>query len=339
MGIRIPQSNVPSSVADKAITKEMHDGLRRATTTASSLEAEQGSVNISKTQTKATPSGPSSPRTSSEGGPGGEGNMQILELMDICTKLPSKVTTLENELKSTKAIYNKALITLIKRVKKLEFKLKHKRRRAVVNSSEDEEASLDKEDSPKQGRMIEEINKDENTNLVKSTKDKGKAIMQESDPPKKIKKKEMILISLDEEISQRFYEEEQAQLLMDEEYDQQVQAQCSLVKEMFNSSNPTEDKEIALWVELKRLFERDEDDELWKFKSFELIWRLYDWCEVHHISTRDGQDIFMLVKKEYPLSRGALLMMLVQKLQVDEHNEMAKELIRKIFMQEERPKK
>ncbi|GJV57318.1 hypothetical protein Tco_1458323 [Tanacetum coccineum] len=70
MDIRIPQSNVPTSVADEAIIKEMHDGLVRATTTASSLEAEQGSGNIAKTQAKATPSGPSSPRTSLEGGPG-----------------------------------------------------------------------------------------------------------------------------------------------------------------------------------------------------------------------------------------------------------------------------
>nr|GEY34136.1 hypothetical protein [Tanacetum cinerariifolium] len=48
----------------------------------------------------------------------------------------------------------------------------------------------------------------------------------------------------------------------------------SLIKERFSSSDPTEDKEIALWVELKRLFEPDEDEELWKFESFELIWRL-----------------------------------------------------------------
>nr|GEX27653.1 hypothetical protein [Tanacetum cinerariifolium] len=54
---------------DEAITKEMHDRLGRATTTASSLAAEQGSGNISKTQTKATPSGPCSLRTSSEGDP------------------------------------------------------------------------------------------------------------------------------------------------------------------------------------------------------------------------------------------------------------------------------
>nr|GEX60958.1 putative ribonuclease H-like domain-containing protein [Tanacetum cinerariifolium] len=63
-------------------------------------------------------------------------------------------------------------------------------------------------------------------NIKKSAaKDKGKAIMQESEPSKKIKKKEMMQISLDEEIAQRFYEKEQAQLLKDEEYTKQVQAQ------------------------------------------------------------------------------------------------------------------
>nr|GEW18818.1 hypothetical protein [Tanacetum cinerariifolium] len=121
MDIKIPQSNVPLSAADDAITKEMHDGLGRATTTVSSLGAEQGSGKISKTQTKATPSGPSSLRTSSKGGPrchftmrdspvqampqrlsslpnelpleegntsqSGKGSILLLELMAICTKL------------------------------------------------------------------------------------------------------------------------------------------------------------------------------------------------------------------------------------------------------------
>ncbi|GJW36345.1 hypothetical protein Tco_0059265 [Tanacetum coccineum] len=142
---------------------------------------------------------------------------------------------------------SQALITRTKRVKKLEKKLKLKRRSAVVDSLEDEEASLHNEDSSKQGRMIEEIDEDENVNLVKSskqgeahdtvghrmesddtevvdfstaspqndddevtlaetlvnikmsaTKDKGKAIMQESEPPKKLKKKEMIQIDYEE---------------------------------------------------------------------------------------------------------------------------------------------
>nr|GFC10790.1 hypothetical protein [Tanacetum cinerariifolium] len=49
----------------------------------------------------------------------GKGSMQLLELMDIRTKLSENVTGLENELTSTKVVYNKALITLTKRVKKL----------------------------------------------------------------------------------------------------------------------------------------------------------------------------------------------------------------------------
>ncbi|GJW00074.1 hypothetical protein Tco_1555325 [Tanacetum coccineum] len=210
MGIRIPQSDVPTSVADEAIIKEMHDGL-------------------------ATSSGPSSPRTSSEGGPGchftmgdipvqarpervsnlpnepplregntsrsGEGSMQLLELINLCTKLSDKVTSLEDELASTKAVYNKALITLTKRVKKLEKQLKHKKRRAVIDSSEDEGPSLDAEDSPKQGRMIEEIDKEKDFKLG-----------QESETMKST--------------SKQFYnEEEQAQILQDKVYAKQVEAQ------------------------------------------------------------------------------------------------------------------
>ncbi|GKB82273.1 hypothetical protein Tco_0949168, partial [Tanacetum coccineum] len=38
----------------------------------------------------------------------------------------------------------------------------------------------------------------------------------------------------------------------------------SLVKEKFNSTEPTDDKEREIWVELERLFELDIDDELWK---------------------------------------------------------------------------
>ncbi|GJZ80496.1 hypothetical protein Tco_0645490 [Tanacetum coccineum] len=41
----------------------------------------------------------------------------------------------------------------------------------------------------------------------------------------------------------------------------------SLVKERFNSTEPTDDKEREIWVELKRLFEQDTDDELWKLQK------------------------------------------------------------------------
>ncbi|GJR68934.1 hypothetical protein Tco_0014999 [Tanacetum coccineum] len=54
---------------DKAVHKELDDSLVRAATTASSLEAEQDSGNITKTRSKATPNESSSPGTTSGGGP------------------------------------------------------------------------------------------------------------------------------------------------------------------------------------------------------------------------------------------------------------------------------
>ncbi|GJZ02680.1 hypothetical protein Tco_0520641 [Tanacetum coccineum] len=115
----------------------------------------------------------------------------------------------------------------------------------------------------------------------------------------------------------------------------------SLVQERFNSTDPTEDKEIELWVELKRLFKPDVDDELLKSQKHvhDITWRLYDTCGVHHVSTKDGIDIYMLVEKEYPLSRGILTQMLAAKLLVEQNNEMSRELLRKIFIMTERPRR
>ncbi|GJX28666.1 hypothetical protein Tco_0236745 [Tanacetum coccineum] len=62
----------------------------------------------------------------------------------------------------------------------------------------------------------------------------------------------------------------------------------NLVKERFSLTEPTDDKERTLWVDLKR-----------------------------------GIDIFMLVEKEYPLSKVVLTLMLVNKLLVEQHSEMA----------------
>nr|GFC66801.1 hypothetical protein [Tanacetum cinerariifolium] len=144
-----------------------------------------------------------------------EGRLKLVELMDLCTTLSNRVSTLENKLSSTKAIYHKAFITLTKRVKKLETQLKQKISRVVIHSSDEEEPSVHIEDSPKQERMIEELDKDEDVNLVSqqgevqktsepskdddatlaetllnikrsTTKDKGKGIMQETELPNQI---------------------------------------------------------------------------------------------------------------------------------------------------------
>nr|GFA97906.1 hypothetical protein [Tanacetum cinerariifolium] len=53
--IELSQTSVPISVADEAVNEEMDDSLKRAATTATSLDAKHDKDNISKTQSKATP--------------------------------------------------------------------------------------------------------------------------------------------------------------------------------------------------------------------------------------------------------------------------------------------
>ncbi|GKB42556.1 hypothetical protein Tco_0887498 [Tanacetum coccineum] len=48
-------------------------------------------------------------------------------------------------------------------------------------------------------------------------KDKGKAIMQESEPPKKVKKRVKVQMSMDEELAKKVYEEEQAKAMVEQE--------------------------------------------------------------------------------------------------------------------------
>ncbi|GJS66195.1 hypothetical protein Tco_0680759 [Tanacetum coccineum] len=115
----------------------------------------------------------------------------------------------------------------------------------------------------------------------------------------------------------------------------------SLVYERFNSTELTDDKAKELWVKLKRLFEPDKNDNLWKIQRYmhdPLTWKLYDTCGVHHVSTERGHDIFMLFEKDYPLTRALMTLMLCNKLRVDEYSEMANELLRKIFILANKPR-
>ncbi|GJS21831.1 hypothetical protein Tco_0450463 [Tanacetum coccineum] len=114
-----------------------------------------------------------------------------------------------------------------------------------------------------------------------------------------------------------------------------------LVKERFRSEEPTEDKERALWVELKRLFELDKDDMLWKLQRYmhdPLTWRLYGTCGVHHVSPTRGHDIYMLTEKDYLLSTAVMNLMLSRRLQVEEDSEISRDLIMKIFIEANKPR-
>ncbi|GJS98963.1 hypothetical protein Tco_0820133 [Tanacetum coccineum] len=105
----------------------------------------------------------------------GEDSMQLSELMILCTNLQKQVLDLEK----AKDAQAKEIAGLKKRVQKLERKKKSrttgfKRLRKVgassrVESSEDKESLGDHEDASKQGRSIEDIDKDADVSLVDDT--------------------------------------------------------------------------------------------------------------------------------------------------------------------------
>nr|GEY41924.1 hypothetical protein [Tanacetum cinerariifolium]GEY43006.1 hypothetical protein [Tanacetum cinerariifolium] len=89
----------------------------------------------------------------------------------------------------------------------------------------------------------------------------------------------------------------------------------TLVKDTLSIRQATSDKEKELWVELKRLYEPDVEDQLWTHTQdlmHDLVeWRLYDTCGVHHVLSRD-QEIFMLVERDYPLRKGPAIGRIVE---------------------------
>nr|GEX90793.1 hypothetical protein [Tanacetum cinerariifolium] len=103
------------------------------------------------------------------------------------------------------------------------------------------------------------------------------------------------------------------------------------------SAVPSVDKEKALWVEFKILFEPDADDVLWKLQRYMhylITWKLYTNCGVHQVSsTTRRHDMFKLTEKDYPLLNVVMTLMLSAKLQVEEDNEMARNLVMNIFME------
>nr|GEY63400.1 hypothetical protein [Tanacetum cinerariifolium] len=108
----------------------------------------------------------------------------------------------------------------------------------------------------------------------------------------------------------------------------------ALVKESLSNRKPTSDKQMELWVELKRLYEPDDEDQLWTHTQnlmHALVeWKLYDTCGVHHVTAKD-KEIFMLIEKDYQLRKGLAIRIISYKLQVENYSKMANDLILKIY--------
>ncbi|GJU37655.1 hypothetical protein Tco_1186009 [Tanacetum coccineum] len=276
--------------------------------------------------------------------------------------LSQKVEGLESDLKKTKKL-----------------------RRLTLVTSEDEE-DLVAEDPSKQGRsLIEEMDLDAGISLVpphvevqgrygqnletqegfgdgqevstvaqrplmeirkSDAKDKGKAKMDETESPRKMKQRERAQISRDEEgFIDVEWDDVLARVAADEDFlegsemkraSQEVfrKACCKInIREASEGignirvGNHTEAYQI--FADMLKKFNRDDLVKLWdlvkeRYMHDPLVWSAYDTCGVHHVSSVRGHDIFMLVEKEYPLTRGTLGLMMVARLLVEADSEMSR---------------
>nr|GEV71274.1 hypothetical protein [Tanacetum cinerariifolium] len=150
---------------------------------------------------------------------------------------------------------------------------------------------------------IKAIDADEDITLVDVEKDEEVVAMDASLRGGLIKKMLMLLARELVLLSQLYLMKKREDLV----------ALWNLVKENFSLAVPSEDKEKALWVELKRLFEPDVDDVLWKLQRYmhaPLTRKLYIDCGVRHVSSIKGHGIFMLTEKDHPLLNGVMILML-----------------------------
>ncbi|GJU09345.1 hypothetical protein Tco_1131741 [Tanacetum coccineum] len=102
-----------------------------------------------------------------------------------------------------------------------------------------------------------------------------------------------------------------------------------LVMDKYQDEIP-EDFDIVLWGDLMIMFNPSDEDEFWNSQQdWNVVsWKLHGSSGVHTLMTEAGLVIHMLVEKKYPLRKKVLLQMLELKLESEEDNTMALELIR-----------
>ncbi|GJW39759.1 hypothetical protein Tco_0065604 [Tanacetum coccineum] len=123
----VPQLSDPSeNVADKVVHKELGDSLVMAATTASSLEAEQDSGNITKTRSNATPNESSSLGTTSGGGPRCQETMgdtvAQTRFENVSKHSIGSLLARVHDLEKTKTTQQNEIDSLKRRVKEKKFK-------------------------------------------------------------------------------------------------------------------------------------------------------------------------------------------------------------------------
>ncbi|GJT32220.1 uncharacterized protein Tco_0922639 [Tanacetum coccineum] len=108
-----------------------------------------------------------------------------------------------------------------------------------------------------------------------------------------------------------------------------LNAVYQLVMDKYQDEMP-EGFDRVLWGDLMVLFNSDDKDEFWSSQQdWKIVsWKLHSSSGVHTLVTDTGLIIHMLVEKKYPLRKEVLKQMLKLKLESEEENTMALELIK-----------
>nr|GEU77251.1 RNA-directed DNA polymerase, eukaryota [Tanacetum cinerariifolium] len=347
----LPQTIMPLNLrADEAVNQEEGDRVERAIITDASLEAAQDSDNIIKTQTMAMPNvdipqgidtggsprrqetmGGTSAQTRSkkvleqpnepplpEGGytPGSdESRITLSELIESCATLSKRVTQLENELSTTKAIYNKAFITLTNRG------------RIIKETDKDENINLVSEQGEVQETIEHSIDDDDETlaetllNIKRSSaKDKGKGIMQEQSYQRKEARQEQERYNFEKSLELQRQLDQRKENVSKEETEEEAKAQGDSDQDveelkLYMRIIPEEDiaiEAIPLAIKPPMIIEED----------LKTLWNVVK-DKYGHTRLEEGFNnlhIFLLVDKLYPFTPATIKMMLEKKLQADQYS-------------------
>ncbi|GKA42428.1 hypothetical protein Tco_0735088 [Tanacetum coccineum] len=119
-------------VADEATTTGVRVGTEGATTTASGLDAGLDSGNIHESPLRSHEAPLHEGHTSGSD----EDSLQLKELMVLVPKLVTRIANLEKEMHQKKTTFGNVILTLVDRVKSLEFALKRKSKKVRESMKE-----------------------------------------------------------------------------------------------------------------------------------------------------------------------------------------------------------
>nr|GEV30242.1 hypothetical protein [Tanacetum cinerariifolium] len=251
---RIPHPSDPTEHgADEAIHKELGDSLVWAATTASSLEVEQDSGNINKTQSKATPNEPSSQRTDSGGGP------KCQETIGDTTT-QTRVESSRDEESLDEDASKQGRIEAIDAVEDITLvNVQDDAEMFDVNDLGGEEVYVAKQEVVKENVVEEVVNVARDSTAATTITTEELTLAQALEALKTLKPKVKEIVMQEQEEPAKIDDDHQlAERLQAQEQEELFHAKKELIQESTKKQKVEDDKEIA---ELKQLMEIIQDKE------------------------------------------------------------------------------